>query len=85
MKSKFVSFFFLTLNGVSLGNGHPQAQEGHRSPKLLLLHCPLAGNQNSTLVLHPHVPKEAERTPFLLTSLPCCVNDSGQEDRGKTG
>lgn len=85
MKSKFVSFFFLTLNGVSLGNGHPQAKEGHRSPKLLLLHCPLAGNQNSTLVLHPHVPKETERTPFLLTSLPCCVNDSGQEDRGKTG
>lgn len=38
-------FFFLTLNGVSLGNGHPQAQEGHRSPKLLLLHCPLTATK----------------------------------------
>ena len=62
----------------------PQANEGHRSSKLLLLHCPLASNQTSTLVLHPHIPKEAERTPFLLTSLPRCGSDSGQEGRGKT-
>ena len=84
MKSNFIFFFFLTLNGVSLGNVHPQANEGHRSSKLLLLHCPLASNQTSTLVLHPHIPKEAERTPFLLTSLPRCGSDSGQEGRGKT-
>ena len=72
MKSKFVVFFFfllLTLNGVSLGNGHPQANEG---PKLLPLHRPLASNQIPTLVLQPHVPQGNRKNslpPYLPAPL----------------